>query len=151
MRARLIIAALGLCLAIPAAAQAGQRLPLLPTDTSTKHNLQVRPFAIDFTGDGTGWLGGFDGTGRYPNWGRLHWSRWTRTQATGHGALWLNTCRPDCADGTFHASAVTVYATQVRANVFRLLTLRYSYDGEPVVDRRPIHETAVDGHHTFTY
>jgi hypothetical protein len=34
-RARWIIAVVGLCLAIPGAAQSGRRLPLLPTDTST--------------------------------------------------------------------------------------------------------------------
>jgi hypothetical protein len=81
----------------------------------------------------------------------MRWSQWNPTQATGHGAVWLNNCLPDCADGTFHAYPVTVYATQVRANVFRRLTLDYSYNGEPVVDRRPIHETTLDGHRTFTY
>jgi len=30
----------------------------------------------------------------------LTWSSWTASSATGQGSLWLNLCKPDCADGT---------------------------------------------------
>jgi len=33
--------------------------------------------------------------------GHLTWSSWTASSATGQGSLWLNLCKPDCADGTF--------------------------------------------------
>jgi hypothetical protein len=137
VRAVSIAGLVAVCLALPAAAQARQKLPLLPTDLSLHHNLQVRPFQISYTGDGSGWLGGFDGTGRL-NFGRMHWPRWNRTQAKGKGAVWLDDCVPDCADGTFHPYAVTVYATDPVANVFRHMTLRYRIHGRRVVDRRVV-------------
>jgi len=31
----------------------------------------------------------------------LTWSSWTASSATGQGSLWLNLCKPYCADGTF--------------------------------------------------
>jgi hypothetical protein len=137
MTAAWIVAALVLGLA-PSAALARGRAPLLPSDISTRHNLQVRPFVIDFTGDGSGFLGGFDARGTPIHFGRLRWTQWTRRQATGHGAVWLDNCFPTCAAGTFHPYKVTAYATQVRANVFRRLTLRYRYHRRTVVDRRKV-------------
>ncbi|HEY3725932.1 MAG TPA: hypothetical protein VGL51_02085 [Solirubrobacteraceae bacterium] len=138
MRAVVLGAVLVLCLGASAAAQTRPKLPLLPTDVSTRHNLQVRPFVIGYTGDGSGFLGGFDGQGVRLHFGRMRWTQWNRTQATGHGAVWLDDCMPDCAGGTFHPYRVTVYATQVQANVFRRLTLRYRYQGKRVVDRRKV-------------
>ncbi len=146
-----MVAVLVVLCVIPAAAQARAKLPLLPTDASTRHNLQVRPFVIDFTGDGSGWLGGFDGSGRYPHWGHLHWSQWSSTQATGHGAVWIDDCQPDCAAGTFPAYPVTIYANRVRANVFRRLTLDYRYNGKRVIDRRSVYESTFNGRHSFHY
>ncbi|MFZ0040655.1 MAG: hypothetical protein WAK93_05065 [Solirubrobacteraceae bacterium] len=124
-----------LVLAAPGFAQARTRVPLLPSVTSLRHNLQVRPFVIEYTGDGSGVLGGFNGSGR-GHYGRMHWLQWTSKQAIGRGAAWLDNCTPDCAAGTFHPFAVKVYATDPRGNVFRRLTLRYRYRGTEVVDRR---------------
>ena len=101
------------------------------------HDLQVRPSVVDYTGDGSGVLGGFDGTGR-GHYGHLRWTRWTATQALGHGAVWIDDCAPDCATGTFRPYAVTVQASLPRANVFRRLTLRYRYGGKSVIDRREV-------------
>lgn len=130
-----IAAVIALFVLLPTVAQAVTRLPRLPTDRSLNHNLQVRPAEIDYTGDGSGALGGFDGTGR-GHYGHLHWTQWTTKQATGHGAVWIDSCRPDCAAGRFRPYAVTVYATSPRGGVFRRLTLRYRYGGRRVVDRR---------------
>ena len=41
--------------------------------------LQARPYVIDFTGDGSGYLGGFDGhpfTKAHPAYGRLRWAEY---------------------------------------------------------------------------
>jgi hypothetical protein len=138
MRAAVVGAVLVLVLGASAVAQGRPKLPLLPTDVSTKHNLQLRPFVIDYTGDGSGFLGGFDRNGSRLRFGRLRWPQWNRSQATGRGAVWLDDCLPDCAAGTFHPYRVTVYATQPQANVFRRLTLRYRYHGKRVVDRRRV-------------
>lgn len=131
-----IAAVIALLVTLPDVAQAVTRLPRLPTNRSLRHNLQVRPAEIDYTGDGSGELGGFDGTGRGDNYGHLHWTQWTPQQATGHGAVWINDFRPDRAAGHFHPYAVTVYATRARGGVFRRLTLRYRFHGRQVVDRR---------------
>jgi hypothetical protein len=70
---------------------------------------QIRPAHIVYTGYGSGRLGGFDGMGpAHP--GHLRWASWTRTQATGSGAVWLNSCTPNCAEGKF-----IPYAVEVRA------------------------------------
>jgi hypothetical protein len=37
--------------------------------------------------------------------GKIHWSRWTRTLATGTGFYHWNDCKPSCAKGHFHSRA----------------------------------------------
>jgi hypothetical protein len=120
------------------AAHAQIPLPRLPTGLAPA--LQVRPAVIGYTGDGSGWLGGSDGHGhgRRNRFGHLHWTRWTPTAATGHGAVWIDDCTPDCAAGTFRAYAATVSVSRPRAGVFRRLTLRYRYHGKRVADRRGV-------------
>lgn len=90
--------------------------------------LEARPYVIGFTGDGTGFLGGFTGRKAFkpPTYcgdhadygtlclrkllGRLHWTTWTSQQGIAHGAVWGKTCNPDCADGTFeNPTATTVH------------------------------------------
>ena len=39
---------------------------------------------------------------------RIRWTRWTAHSAAGTGTGHLNDCRPDCADGHFHAYRVAV-------------------------------------------
>jgi hypothetical protein len=97
----------------------------------------VRPAEIAYTGDGTGVLGGFDGTGvAHP--GHLRWSSWTAKQATGSGAVWLDSCTPSCAGGTFTAHKVRARAFRPVKGRFTRLTLRYRYHGKRIVDRRGI-------------
>jgi hypothetical protein len=101
---------------------------------------QVRPASIAYTGDGSGILGGFDGTGArhasHP--GHLTWQTWTRKQATGSGAVWADDCTPDCAEGKFTAHAVRVRAFRPVRGHFTRLTLRYRYHGKRYIDRRGI-------------
>lgn len=98
---------------------------------------QVRPAQIVYTGDGSGVLGGFDGTGAaHP--GRLTWITWSQTKATGSGAVWIDNCTPNCASGKFTARAVRVVAFRDVRSRFTRLTLTYSYHGKRVIDRRGI-------------
>ncbi len=114
---------------LPASAS-GYLLPRLPTERAGAAGLQVRPAVIGFTGDGTGFLGGFTGAswvGRPSRevlqWaGRIHWSTWTSTEASGTGAIWSNNGEPDDARGTFYPRAATVRAYDPVNGVFRRLT-----------------------------
>ncbi len=98
----------------------------------------VRPAEVDYTGDGTGVLGGFDGSGRYPSYGHLKWSSWTGTEALGSGAVWIDNCTPSCAGGKFSPHAVAVRAFDPAAGHFARLRLRYRYRGAEVVDTRGV-------------
>lgn len=135
------LAAVFLCLLFVPSALASARQPRLLADGP--HGVltwQVRPAHILYTGDGSGRLGGFDGTGAaHP--GDLKWTTLTRTQATGSGAVWLDNCTPDCADGKFTAYAVKVRAFRPVKGRFTRLTLRYSYHGKRRVDTRGIRRT----------
>jgi hypothetical protein len=113
-------------------------LPGLPSGTGHGSPFVVRPAQIVYTGDGSGVLGGFSGRGPLPRFGRLKWSSWTRGQALGSGAVWLDNCTPSCAQGSFRPYAVAVHAFDPRAGHFTRLTLRYSYEGKQVIDRRGV-------------
>jgi hypothetical protein len=132
------VAAVSAVGAVPGVAGASAALPGLPTTLSSSPGYVVRPAEIDYTGDGSGILGGFDGTGRRGHFGHLHWRFWGTTHAAGSGAVWLDDCLPDCAAGVFHPYAVTLRASAPRGGHFALLTLRYRYHGRDVVDRRAV-------------
>ena len=98
---------------------------------------QVRPAHIVYTGDGSGVLGGFDGTGTaHP--GHLVWASWTPTVARGSGAIWIDNCTPDCAAGKFAPYAVAIVAFRPVKGHFTRLTLTYKYRGKRQVDKRSI-------------
>jgi hypothetical protein len=120
-----------LLLAVPAAALA--RPPR--TVSNVKPYLRVRPATISYTGDGTGIVGGFDGTSvRRP--GHLRWLSYTRRDGRARGLLWLDDCEPSCAEGTFHATPVRVHVWRARHGVFRRLTLSFRSRGRRWLDRR---------------
>jgi hypothetical protein len=139
-----LIASATVTLAGSAAAQA--RLPtLLGNWVKGPSKLLVRPAEIIYTGDGSGVLGGFDG-GRGKGFGHLRWTRWTTGSAFGHGADWIDDCRPDCADGTFTAHAATVNAFRPRHGRFTRLTMTSTYRGKPLVSRMKL---VTSGHSLF--
>ena len=118
------------------------RLPTLLADgpRGRAYTWQVRPAQITYTGDGSGILGGSGGTSAaHP--GRLKWTGWTRTGATGSGTVWIDDCKPDCADGTFNGHRVKVNAFRPVKGHFTRLTLRYTYRGKRSIDRRGIWQT----------
>ena len=119
-----LTAVLLLALAVPAAS-ASTRLPTLLGDAAHFHlTWQVRPASILYTGDGSGILGGFDGTGAAQP-GHLKWQSWTTTRAEGSGAVWIDNCKPSCANGTFKPHAVKVVAFRPEDGHFMRLTLTY--------------------------
>jgi len=113
-------------------------LPKLLGLSGRTDKLLVRPAEIIYTGDGSGVLGGFDGTGLGGHFGHLHWSSWTANQAVGGGAVWLDNCTPNCASGRFAPSAVTLRAFRPVGPIFTRLTLTYNYKGKHYVDHRTL-------------
>jgi hypothetical protein len=129
-----------LALAMVPAASWG--LPGVLSNTNLRHPFTVRPASISYTGDGTGFVGGFDGTversenRRTGNFGHITWTSWTTQSASGTGALWGDDCEPDCADGSFSPVAVTVRVFAPHRGHFTLLLLRYEREGKRYVDER---------------
>ena len=93
MKPLIVIVALALALAPTAVASSA---PVrVPTEI---HGLQVRPFIIDWTGDGSGWLGGSSGrssTFSYHDIGRLHWTQYNATGGRAFGVVWAKPA-PNC-------------------------------------------------------
>jgi len=99
---------------------------------------RVRPADawILYTGDGSGRLGGFGGTGLvHP--GHLTWESWTKTQASGRGAVWLD----DNVQRWIRKDRVTVRASRPINGHFTRLTLRYTDRGRHYIDTRSIGHT----------
>jgi hypothetical protein len=48
--------------------------------------------------------------------GRLRWTTWNGSSATGHGVIAFNLCKPDCAAGPFRTYKVTVTLRKVAAS-----------------------------------
>jgi hypothetical protein len=99
---------------------------------------KVRPATILVSGDGTGWLGG-EGAAPPGDYGTIHWTRFRRSGAVGHGRIFIGNCEPDCAGGGFSSWPATIRATRVRKRHFTRLQARYERDGETVVTRWRLH------------
>ncbi len=112
-----------------------EALPGVLTQIGHGPPFAVRPAQIIYTGDGSGILGGFTGKGPLRHFGRLHWASWTGSQARGSGAVWLDDCTPNCAQGTFHSSPVQIRAFAEQSGHFTRLTLRYTHNGKHVHDQ----------------
>ena len=114
-------------------------MPGLFTGGSPK-KFVVRPSTIGgWTGDGTGIVGGRDGTGRAGDFGHVTWTSWGARRAVGRGVVWVNHCIPDCADGSFTREPPTRIVAWAPKNG-HFTKLSFSYD-------------AGNGRkkHTFTY
>jgi hypothetical protein len=142
------LALAALALASPSAS-AVSRLPGLLTQTSARRPFSVRPPVVDYTGDSSGVLGGFDGDPASGRFGHLSWSSWTAGVAVGTGAVWLDTCEPSCAQGAFVAVAVRLRAFAPRNGHFTRLTLRYDQDGEAFVDERGVRRLELGGSYVY--
>jgi hypothetical protein len=107
---------------------------MLVNQAATRHRFQVRPTVVGFTGDGSAFLGGPEGGSTSDHFGRMTWTSWTSTVATGTGDVWIDGCEPSCAAGKYTPNAVTVRASAPRAGHFTRMTLRFDYDGEAIVE-----------------
>ena len=85
MRRLTILILAGGLVASPAAA--GAPLPSVLTQHA-RAPFQVRPATIDYTGDGTGFVGGYDGTSINDR-GHIRWTTYRARSAVGEGLLWL--------------------------------------------------------------
>lgn len=121
---------------LSAAANAQARLPTVLTG-DPDHAFQVRPASIAYTGDGTGVLGGADGTGPDQP-GHLHWARYDAQAGRATGRVWINTCQPSCAAGTFKPRPVAVTVGHPAGGHFHSLVITYSFEGHRVVDHRTL-------------
>lgn len=118
---------------------AGHHFPALPTELAGKAGLAVEPREIGFTGDGTGFLGGYTGrssvrlskTTRSLPFGDLVWAKWNAQGAKGAGAEWLNNGIPDDAHGTFYPFQATVWAYRPRSDVFTRMKVQSFVNGNP--------------------
>jgi hypothetical protein len=108
-----------------------------PTVFNGKGGFQTRPGSISYTGDGTGVIGGSDGSGpRNP--GHLKWATYTSSGGRAGGVVWINDCKPSCAEGKFSPIPVSVLVTRPSGGHFTRLTLTYTYSGRRVVDTRKL-------------
>ena len=129
---RLTLALLAFALIAPASALAKPPKVL----TQRPHHLfQIRPAWISYTGDGTGFLGGADGSGAADP-GHLRWRHYGQREAGARGVVWLNECTPTCADGNFVSRPVRVHLFRPRDGRFTRMTLRYRYRSRRYVDQR---------------
>jgi hypothetical protein len=91
--------------------------------------LAIRPSEITYTGDGTGFFAGYGKPSHSPHVGRIRWTQWTPTQATGTGGDWIDNCTPACANGlrTAYRVGLKLYDPAVihGHNVFTRLTVTY--------------------------
>jgi hypothetical protein len=111
-----------LVLATPASAS----LPKVPTEFGRP---QVRPYRIDYTGDGSAILGGFTRhqglhkSSPLADFGRLHWTSFDARDGRATGADWIDNFIPDGALGTFHAFRATVHVFRPRHGIFTRMTI----------------------------
>lgn len=108
-------------------------LPRLPTERAGHQALAVRPPVVDFTGDGSGFLGGITSRRAIPKsklrtlreFGRLRWTSWNDHDARAVGAIWLDNGIPDEANGTFYPYRVEVRAFRPVSGIFTRLAFVY--------------------------
>lgn len=141
--ARAAVLAAMAAILLASAAEAATLPSILTQDA--KHPFRVRPASIDYTGDATGFIGGTDGTS-VRQLGHIQWPVYTSRQAVGRGLVWLNDCEPDCADGTFSSTPVSLHAFSPGGGHFRRLTLKYTFQGKAYTDRRVAHRLPFGTH-----
>ncbi len=127
--AGILLCAALLCVGSAASAAARTKLPVYLGPPSAAY-MQVRPFTIVWTGDGSGLFAGRGTARRARHFGRLHWTAWSAGHARGWGANWLDNCSPDCARGTFTPYNVNLNAFRARRllgyDVFTRMTVTYT-------------------------
>jgi hypothetical protein len=110
----------------------------------------TRPATMTFGASGNLLIGG-PGVSRDQfrsgRFGHIRWTRWTTRKARGHGMIWANDCSPNCPEGTFDPSRVTVIASAGRSGRYKRLSLVYEVRGKRVhthmaLERLPVSPVA---------
>lgn len=133
-----IAAVLAVALVFAGAANA-KSLPKMLTQLPGRAQFQVRPYVVDFTGDGSAYLGGFARarshsarTRGYGLWaGRLHWTTWNASEGRAYGADWIDNGMPDTATGTLYPYRVSVHVYRPRDGIFTRMTIVQHVQGIP--------------------
>lgn len=131
MRRVLSVLVVAITVSVPSAL-AARGLPKVLTGGNPM--FQFKPGTIGFTGDGSIIVGGSGGTSaRHP--GHLHWTTYNQRQGVAIGTAWINDCTPDCVHGDYSPHRLRIRVFQVREGHFRLLAVRYRYQGRNQVQR----------------
>ena len=118
-----------LAIATPATAIAANTLPrLLAADFGTfvvrPTQIIASPTAGEIMGGPAAWIGrNPDPAQTGSQFGQIDWSTWTASQAVGHGDLWADNCKPNCADGTYFPLPIKLVATRVRYGAYTRLSI----------------------------
>jgi hypothetical protein len=146
-RTAAVLVAFALCAAAVAGATAdlgaasapvsGSQVRLATEDVEAE--LQVRPRVVNYTGDGTAYVGGRATSPRNLDRAGIHWISWKRRRAFGRGFAWLDDCRPDCARGNFHPFRATIRASHPRHGLFGRLTIVVRRHGRRLSEHRVLH------------
>jgi len=124
-----LITAFIITMTLPAVASATQ-MPTGLGPTSLR-GLQARPFVVSYTGDGSGYLGGFNGhklvrktLNTTTSIGRLHWTAWNNTEGRAWGADWTDSPCRTCsnANDPLYPVKVNVHVYRPRNGVFTRMT-----------------------------
>jgi hypothetical protein len=132
---RLVLVLAAAALLLPASADA-RRLPRLLTQADSRH-FSLRPPWVGYTGDGSGFLGGWDRTEAHP-WGRLYWVDWTQRRARAHGVDWVKT---GWRHPPYRPHRMHVEARRPRHGRFTMLRIRRREPGGVVRIRGVLHYT----------
>lgn len=103
--------------------------------TGEGRDFQVRPSLIGYTGDSTGYFGRRTWGGQR---GYVTWQKWGRFSARGVGTLWLNNCRPSCAEGGWGSRKAHIHLGMPRNGRFTAMTLTFRRGNHMVSDTRKI-------------
>jgi hypothetical protein len=100
----------------------------MPVDAGVYGPLGQRPSLIGLSADGSVLLAGY--THAHPTqnshghpFGHLDWTQWGSRQALARGAVWADSCQPDCARGVYRARRASVRVFGPRRGVFGYMTI----------------------------
>jgi len=144
------VALAGMTVLVTASAALASATPTVPaaSGTSGKKDLKAKPASIMYTGDGSAFLAGAKKSRDKTK--SLTWTSWTASSGKGSGYNWLNSCKPDCASGTFHSYPVTLKVwrpkTVAGQLIFTRMTVTYTSKMPPGA-RKKIQIWKVRYHH----
>lgn len=125
---RIGLVAVSVAFAAPGVASAAG--PPTPLAFDGSPSLHRKPASVVYSGDGAAFLAGRGAAGHRPHFGKLRWTKWSRTEALAWGADWHNNCTPDCVDGTYfpYGANLKLYRPRMSGGrqVFTRMTVTYT-------------------------